>query len=304
VKGRTLVVQHDVVGAGHAHDVGAARRRQHRQQGVHVVLVGLGMVGVAHVASHRDAQDLAAEVIFEAGPEDLLSIIEVLRADEPDHGVDQQRLERPGDGIGAGLAGLLVHAVVGAGRQRAALPGLEVHHVVPEGAALQPPDRIVRFAEQRQRDAETGVRGLGARDGLKDEVDRRPPTHQLQGGGDVGQHTGLRRHIEAAAQLVHHFDQGANHRRVVRGRVDADDGVAAPIEEPVHDAGRDSPGIIGRVVWLQSGGQPPLEPDGVAEPGDHAALPRHQHQILESHQLRDRCRHFGGEPGSQPGEGL
>ena len=51
VKRGGLVVEHDVVGAGHAHDVGDARRAEQRQQHVHVVLVGLGMVGVADVAA-------------------------------------------------------------------------------------------------------------------------------------------------------------------------------------------------------------------------------------------------------------
>ena len=33
----------------------------------------------------------------------------IFRPDEADHGIDQQRLEVSSDGIGAGLAGLLVH---------------------------------------------------------------------------------------------------------------------------------------------------------------------------------------------------
>src|ERR1700704_2419485 len=44
-----LVVQHDVVGAGHPHDEGDAGCRKQGQEVVHVVLVGLGMVGVTDV---------------------------------------------------------------------------------------------------------------------------------------------------------------------------------------------------------------------------------------------------------------
>ena len=80
VKRSGLVVEHDVVGAGDAHEVVAAGDGQERQQVVHVVLVGLGVVGVADVAAHRHAEQLAAEVVFEAGADDLLAVVQVLRA--------------------------------------------------------------------------------------------------------------------------------------------------------------------------------------------------------------------------------
>ena len=65
-----------------------------------------------------------------------------------DDGVDQQRLECACDGVGARLAGLLVDAVVGVGRQRAALAGLEVHDVVAERrrARGRAPPRVLRAA--------------------------------------------------------------------------------------------------------------------------------------------------------------
>ena len=96
--------------------------REQREQRVHVVLIGLGVVGVADVAAHGQAEELAAEVVFQAGADDLLAVVEILGADEADHGVDEQRLEMAGNGVGAGLAGLLVDAVVGVGRERAS-PG-------------------------------------------------------------------------------------------------------------------------------------------------------------------------------------
>ena len=49
---------------------------------VHVVLVGLGVVGVADVDAERQAEQLAAEMVFEAGADDLLAVIEVFPADE------------------------------------------------------------------------------------------------------------------------------------------------------------------------------------------------------------------------------
>src|SRR5690606_25803690 len=72
-----LVVQHDVVGPGDAHDERDARDREQREQRVHVVLIGFRVVRVADVAPHRYAEQLAAEVILEARADDLLSVVEI-----------------------------------------------------------------------------------------------------------------------------------------------------------------------------------------------------------------------------------
>jgi hypothetical protein len=52
------------------------------------------VVGVADVAAHGQAEQLAAEVVFQAGADDLLAVVEILGADEADDGVDQQRAKR------------------------------------------------------------------------------------------------------------------------------------------------------------------------------------------------------------------
>ena len=117
---------------------------------IHVVLVGLGVVGVADVAAHRHAEQLAAKMVFEPGANDLLAVVEVLGADEADDGVDEKRLERARHRIGPRFAGLLIDAVVRPGRQRATLSGLEIHDVVAERAALQataPPARLLAAIE-------------------------------------------------------------------------------------------------------------------------------------------------------------
>ena len=167
-----LVVQHHVVGTGNAHDEVNPGDTEQGQQHVHVVLVGFGVVGVADVAAHGHAQQLAAEVIFQPCADDLLAVIQVLRADEADHGVDQERVEVPRHGVGAGFAGLLVDAVVGVGRQRTALPGLEIHQVVAQRSALEAQACFVAFAQDFQADAEAAVGRLGACDGLKHQVQR------------------------------------------------------------------------------------------------------------------------------------
>ncbi|MNH22026.1 hypothetical protein D3C79_818660 [compost metagenome] len=149
-------------------------------------------------------------MVFEAGADDLLAVVQVLRADETDHGVDQERLEVAGHGIGAGFAGLLVDAVVGVGRQRAALAGFEVHQVLPEGAAFQRKARFVAFLQHVQVDAEPGVGRLGAGDGLEHQVQWHATVDRLDRGGDVGQHAGLGGDVVALDDGVEHFQQGAD----------------------------------------------------------------------------------------------
>ena len=134
---RRLIIEHDVVGAGNAHDVVDARRAEQRQQDVHIVLIGFGVVRVADVAAHRQAEQLAAEMVLKPGADDLLAVVEIFGPDEADDRVHQQRLELARDGIGAGFERLLIDAVMRVRRQRRALPRLEVHAVVADRAALE-----------------------------------------------------------------------------------------------------------------------------------------------------------------------
>ena len=104
-----------------------AGRAQQGQQRVHVVLIGLGVIGVAHIHAHRQAEQFAAEMVLQPGPDDLLAIVQIFRPDESDDRVHQQRLEFPRHGIGAGFERLLIDAVMRPGREAAPLAGLEIH---------------------------------------------------------------------------------------------------------------------------------------------------------------------------------
>ena len=112
VEGGALVVEHDVVCAGDTHDVVDPGGAEHGEECVHVVLVGFGVVGVADVAAHGEAEEFAAEVVFEASAEDLFAVVEVLGADEAYDGVDEHGVEVAGYGVGAGFEGLLVYTVM------------------------------------------------------------------------------------------------------------------------------------------------------------------------------------------------
>ena len=48
---------------------------------------------IAAVTAHRQAVQLAHEVVLQPGAEDLPTVVEVLRADEADDGVDHERAE-------------------------------------------------------------------------------------------------------------------------------------------------------------------------------------------------------------------
>ena len=64
--------------------------------------------------------------------------------------VDQQRIELARDRVRAHFAGLLIDAVMGIRRQRAALPGFEIHQVIAHRAAIQRQRRFIRLLQQRQ----------------------------------------------------------------------------------------------------------------------------------------------------------
>src|SRR5882672_7264215 len=90
MEGSGLIVQHNVIRPRHPHNKTDAGGGEQGQQIVHVVLIGLGVVGVANVDAERQAEQLAAEVVLESGTDDFLAVIKILRTDEADHAVDQQ----------------------------------------------------------------------------------------------------------------------------------------------------------------------------------------------------------------------
>ena len=223
----------------------------------------------------------------------------ILRADEADDRVHQQRLEAAGHGVGAGFERLLIDAVMRLGREAGALPGLEIHHVVAERAAAERLGRLLGLFEQLQIDAEAGVGGLGAGDRLKHQIDRRAALDRRELRRDVGQHARLRRNLVALDQLVEHVEQ-ADHRvdRIGR-RIDADHRVAAAVEQAIEDRRADADQVVGRMIRLQPNREPAGQAERVAKARDDAALAGHQDQVLIAHQLADGGDHFRRQPRRQ-----
>ena len=93
-------------------------------------------------------------MILQPGPDDLPLVEEVLRADEADDAVDQERVERAGHAVGPRLERQLIDAVMRLRRQGAALARLEVHHVVADPGHVAPAvvfqHALAALAQQRQ----------------------------------------------------------------------------------------------------------------------------------------------------------
>src|SRR5437762_12291163 len=87
------------------------------------------MVCVTDIAAHGQPEQLAHEVVFEAGAGDLPLVIQVLRPDEADDAVYQEWIERPRHAVCAGFKSQLIDAMVSFGGECASLPGFEVHCV-------------------------------------------------------------------------------------------------------------------------------------------------------------------------------
>ena len=214
---------------------------------------------------------------------------------KPTTRVHEQRLERPGEPVRARLQRLLVDAAMRVRRERAALPGLEVHDVGARSAAPERAGSVVCLGEEARVDAEARVRRLGAADRLEDEVDRRAALDRLQRRGDVREHARLRRDPVRGDDRVQHREQGGHLPEVVGGGVDADHRVAGPVEQAVEEAGGDALRVVGRVIRLQAGREPPGKPERVPEARDDPDLARRDHHVLDAHELRHGGGHLGGE---------
>ena len=144
-------------------------------------------------------------MVLEPGAGDLLAVVQVFRADEADHRVDQQRPRRRARRRRRAPRW-------SAGRRRdahrptARCPGRSRNtsrcRRWCRAAATAPPR-----APRRSSASETPklrVRRLGAGDRLEHQIDRRAALDRAQRGGDMRQHAGLRRDRVALAHRVQH----------------------------------------------------------------------------------------------------
>ena len=289
---RALIIQHDVIGARDAHDEVHACDTEQREQRIHIVLVRFGVVGVTDIAAHGQTEEFAAEVIFKTGTDDLLAVVEILRSDEPDDGVDEKRVELACHGIAAGFAGLLIHAMMGVRGKRTSLPCFEVHDVVAECAPLEAQGGILCLAQQRERDAKALVGRFCSTDRLEREIDRRTGFHGGNGVGDMREYTGLRRNVKAQAKAVNQSQQLNDRGQVVTRGIDADHGISGTEHQAVQDGSSNAARVIRGMVRLESRGKGSRQSQRIAEARDDVAFSGHGNQVLVAHETSDGSGHL------------
>ena len=213
--------------------------------------------------------------------------------------------KRARDRVGARLQRLLVDAVVRVGRQRGALAGLEIHHVVAHRAALQRQRR--RRAPRAAAPASRRSCALAASVPAIDWNTRStgtPALDQRERGGDVGQHAGLRRDARSRRSARRAGAAARDQlRRAVGRRVDADHRVAAAVHQAVEDA-RPAMPRGSSVGWLGCSrtASVPGRPSVLRKRVTTAALAGDQDQVLVAHDLADRRRHLGRQAGRERGQ--
>ena len=157
------------------------------------------------------------------------------------------------------------------------------------------------FAQQAQIDAEAGIGRLGTGNGLKRDIDRRALRQQQQRGRHVAEHARLRGNGVLFAHPIEQFQQLAHGLRAVGGRVDAQQGVAAAVEQAIDEAGGDAARVVGGVVGLEAGGQAAALPQRITKARDDFAAPGHANQLLVAQQLAHGRHHFRRQAGGQGG---
>jgi hypothetical protein len=160
----------------------------------------------------------------------------------------------------------------------------------------------VGLGEQREIHAEAAVGGLGAGDGLKDQIDGRAGVERFHLRGDVGQHAALHGDLKALAQGVDHAQQARGDGHVVAGGVDADDRVAGAEQQAVEDgrgnAGCESVGWLGWRRALRRPGRPTVVRKRVTT----RIFLRGGDQVLHAHELAYGGGHLRREAGRESGE--
>ena len=237
VAGR-LVVQHHIIRARHTHEVVATGCRQQQQQVLGRILVGIRMVGVTDIHTHGQAEQLTHKMILKARPRDLPLVGQILRPNETNNRIDQKRIEQPRHAVRSGFAGQLVHAMVRFGRQGAALPCLEIHHLVfgQKAAALLMvlPHPLPPFGKQGQINAKRPVRTLCPRHRLKQQIDRRTLVQCRQLRGDMRQAASLRRNAGGAYQLVQRAQNRTHRVHRFACRVHTNHRITRTKNQPLH----------------------------------------------------------------------
>ena len=234
MEGQALVVEHDVIRTRNPDQERDACCPQKDHQVIHIILICFGVVGVTGITAHRHAEQFGAEMIFQRGPDDLLAVIKIFRADKAHDRIHQQGVIGPCYGVGAGLHGLLVNTVMSFGGQRSALTRLKIHDIIAKSATIESQRCLMSFFQNPETDAKAFIGFLCPRNGLKDQIDRAAAVHDLDRVCNVCQNAGLGRNVIALAGVVEHLQKSEAVRDAVGRGVNADDGIPHPAQKTVQ----------------------------------------------------------------------
>ena len=279
---------------GHAHEVVASGRRQQHSQVFIVVLVGAHVVGIAAVAPHGQAVELAHEMVLQPRSDELAAVIEVFRADEADHGVDQKRRVMARKAIAARFHSQLIPAVMRVGGQFAPLPRLKIELVGAVGGPLAR-HQVLCLGDQLRADAKGRVALFRSCDALEHQIAGRAVFDGLHLRGHMRQHADLGGNLIAALELVEAGQNGLHAGGGGVHGVEADHRVAHAKGQALQHACRDALHIIDGMVGLEPGRKGARLADGGDAGGLHAHAGSGVDQVQIGHQLAYRGDDLAGQ---------
>ena len=118
------------------------------------------------------------------------------------------------------------------------------------------------------------------------------------------QHAGLQRRIEPQSKVIERAQKIDCFCRAVSCRIDADDGIAAAIEQAVDGRSKHSLKIVLWMVWLKADRHASRQAECVAKARNDAAFTRGENQVLIAHQLGDGSNHLRSESSSDAGQSI
>src|ERR1700726_3575570 len=134
-------------------------------------------------------------MILKSSADDLPLVIQILRPDEADNAVDEERVERPRNSISPRFQRQLIDSVMCLRGKSATLAGFEIHRMIacPADIALSVmlENPFAAFTQHGQSNSEASVRRFCPCNGLEKKIDRHAPIHCGQLRCDMRQATGL-----------------------------------------------------------------------------------------------------------------
>src|SRR5579872_1871108 len=116
-------------------------------------------------------------MILKPCADNLSLVVQILRADETDDAVNEERLKRSRHSVRSRFQRQLIDSVMCIRGKSAALAGFEVHDVIARPAdialAVMRKDPFAAFTQHGQSNSEASVRRLRPCNGLEKKIDRR-----------------------------------------------------------------------------------------------------------------------------------